>query len=82
MLSERIKRNNYNKHYCNIYFWRTHAQQEIDLIEEYGGKFDAYEFKWSAGKKIKMPLAFKEAYLNTAFNIINKENLGDFLLKT
>ena len=33
-IAERIKYNHYRQHYCNVYFWRTKAQQEIDYIEE------------------------------------------------
>ena len=50
LVSERIKYNHYNNNYLNIYFWRTHNRQEIDFIEEYGGKMYAYEFKWGSSR--------------------------------
>ena len=31
LVSERFKRNEYNIHWCNRYFWRTHKQKEIDF---------------------------------------------------
>ena len=34
MVSERVKRNAYTGSYAQLYFWRTHDQKEIDLIEE------------------------------------------------
>ena len=40
------KRNDYADAFMNQYFWRTYAQQEIDLIEEGGGKLQAFEIKW------------------------------------
>ena len=44
----------YHDIYTNQYFWRTQAQQEIDLIEDYNGQLHAYEFKWN-DKKQKAP---------------------------
>lgn len=38
LVSERMKRNHYQKHYTKSYFWRTHAQQEIDYVEESDGQ--------------------------------------------
>ena len=47
LMSERQKYLAYNHIYCNRFFWRTKAQQEIDCIEERGGKLYAFEFKWN-----------------------------------
>lgn len=33
-----IQANHDTNHYVNTYFWRTHQQQEVDSIEESGGK--------------------------------------------
>ena len=49
-ISERIKRNHYQQHYCNIYFWRTKSQLEIDYIEEQNGQMTAFEMKWNPKK--------------------------------
>ncbi len=46
----------------NRYFWRTHSHQEIDYIEEFGGRLKAFEFKWKA-RKVKPPQVFMEHYL-------------------
>ena len=46
-ISERIKRNHYMGYHCNIYFWRTKSQQEIDYIEESDGQI-AYDIKETA----------------------------------
>ena len=48
MVSERVKHNSYASNFANLYFWRTHEQQEIDLIEEEDGKLRTFEFKWNA----------------------------------
>lgn len=31
----------------NRFFWMTLAQKEIDYVEEYEGKFYAFEFRWN-----------------------------------
>ncbi|ASS49536.1 MAG: ATPase [Candidatus Fluviicola riflensis] len=80
LVSERMKYINYNFHYCNRYFWRTHAQQEIDYVEDKDGLLSAFEFKWNPKKaKAKMPKAFGEAYPNSEFKIIHRDNFYSFL---
>ncbi len=79
MVSERIKRNAYNRSYAQLYFWRTHDQKEIDLIEDMDGRLTAFEFKWNERKKTVMPAIFAQNYPNSEFNIINKENFWHFL---
>ncbi|MFH1244378.1 MAG: ATP-binding protein [bacterium] len=46
IMIERIKKRSYSAIQANIYFWRTHTQKEIDLVEERGGKLFGYEIKW------------------------------------
>lgn len=79
LVSERMKANYYANHYVNTYFWRTHQQQEIDLIEEAGGKLCAWEFKWNEKAKAKIPRAFLDAYPDSIANIINKTNYMEFV---
>ncbi len=79
LITERLKRNHYRQHYANYFFWRTYQQQEIDFIEEYGGKLHAYEFKWKAGKKVKFPKAFTQAYPESETAVITPDNYWDFL---
>lgn len=78
MMSERLKYNHYNEIIYNKYFWRTYDKQEIDLIEEKGGKLYAYEFKWKPSK-IKIPAAWKSSYPNAEYHQINNENYSDFV---
>jgi predicted AAA+ superfamily ATPase len=80
LLSERMKRNQHQKLDCNRYFWRTHAQQEIDYIEEYNGNISAFEFKFNPKKQSKMPTSFQKAYQPILFKTINSENYLDFVL--
>lgn len=81
-ISERIKRNHYMQHYCNIYFWRTTAQQEIDYIEEADGQISAFETKWNPKKgNTKFPEAFLNAYEIKETAIITPDNYLDWLIK-
>ncbi|MFA5249120.1 MAG: ATP-binding protein [Candidatus Paceibacterota bacterium] len=78
-VAERIKRNHYSDIYSNNYFWRTYDQKEIDYIEEREGRFFAYEFKF--GREIaKNPVKFLEAYKNSEFQTINRDNYYNFLV--
>ena len=79
LISERMKRNINKQHYCNTYFWRNHNQQEIDYLEEYGGKIYAYEFKWNIKRKVSVPGSFAEAYPENEWSVINADNYLDFL---
>lgn len=79
LLAERIKFNHYNDRHCNMYFWRTHAQQEIDYVEERDGKLYAYEFKWNAKKKAHFPKAFLDAYPGSITEVVNSENYQGFV---
>ncbi len=62
------------------YFWRTYDQQEIDLAEVGNGLLHAYEFKWSAGAKAKLPEFFRKSYPESTFKIISKENYLEWIL--
>ena len=80
IISERIKHTHYNNIFSNKYFWRTHAQQEIDYIEELDGQLNAYEIKWNMSKKAFLPKTFSKAYANSNFEIINSDNFVDFIM--
>ncbi len=79
IIVERIKFRSYTNRYANEYFWRTYEQKEIDLIEEYDGKLHGYELKWSEKKSPKAPLGWKDAYPDTTYRVINKQNYLDFV---
>lgn len=80
-ISERIKRNHYLGHHCNIYFWRTTSQQEIDYIEESDGQMSAFEMKWKPKKAtVKLPEAFLKAYSVKQTAVVTTENYLDWLI--
>ena len=78
IISERIKKQEYEGMHVNSYFWRTYDQEEIDLIEERGGKLSAYEIKWSGGR-ILPPDDFINAYASAKFEVISRENYLKFI---
>lgn len=79
MMSERVKFNHYHKNYVNSYFWRNHSGQEIDLVEESNGKFDAFEFKWSEKKSGRLPKIFLDSYDVDKTMFVNKSNFEEFV---
>lgn len=82
LVSERQKFNVYTRRAVNCYFWRTHAQQEIDYIEESGGRLNAIEFKWNEKANVKFPDSFAQAYPGSAFASVNRENYFEFLVNS
>ena len=80
LMSERKKFLHYAGISANIYFWRTKQQQEIDYVEERGGKFYAYEFKWNPNVKAKFSKTFVNSY-QPELQIVNKNNFEDFVMK-
>lgn len=80
IMGERLKYRTYHQLHANIYFWRTYQQQEIDLIEEHGGKLYGYEFKWSQTKAVYPPSHWIESYKNSEFKVIHPDNYGEFVL--
>ncbi len=40
IFAERLKRNTYLRRFANYYFWRTYSGQEVDLVEEEGGRLN------------------------------------------
>lgn len=83
LISERLKFQNYSKMIVNNYFWRTYDQQEIDWVEESGGKLIGYEMKWNEKqkKKTKIPKSWAENYQEAEFEIITPENYMEWITK-
>ncbi len=79
LVSERIKQIEYKQSLSRTYFWRTKQQQEVDFVEENGGKVFGYEFKWQNKKNARLPKTFTEAY-NAESKIIHKENFREFVV--
>jgi len=79
LIIERLKRCDYEQMYRNRYFWRTHGQQEIDLIEEYDGELHGYECKCNEKKSVSAPSDWAATYPDATFEIISRSNYFDFV---
>lgn len=77
VISERYKQQLGLGNKTNFYFWRTYDKQEVDLVEEVGGKLLGWEIKWGQ-KSLKAPRAWTD-YGNSSWQIINRENYLDHL---
>jgi len=78
MISERVKENSNRNRSVNMYFWRTHQQQEIDLVEDSGGKLSGFEFKWGR-KKSRIPQLFLKTYPGSSVDPVTPENFSTFV---
>jgi hypothetical protein len=79
LMSERLKRNSYQKANAKMFFWRTKQQQEIDYIEQSQDMLSAFEFKWSSAKKARFSVTFTKNY-NSTQRLVNRDNFRDFLV--
>lgn len=79
LFMERMKKRSYRRIYANAYFWRTHQQKEIDLVEERDGRLFGYEFKWGE-KKPHPPADWLKAYSNASYEVIDKSNFFEFII--
>lgn len=76
---ERLKKRNDAHLSGYTYFWRSYAQNEIDLIEEHSGALHAFEIKWSEKKSVRPPREWTRAFPDSTFEVITPENYLDFI---
>jgi len=79
IISERLKYQEYTQTHAHNYFWRTHTKQEIDWVEDTGGKIHGFEFKWNPNRKVKVPSLWKKAYQDASFNVVRPDDYLDFI---
>ena len=79
VLVERLKYNLYTGRLAESHFWRTYDQQEIDLIEEWGGRLRAAEMKWSPQPSARVPRGWRQAYSDSSFEVVHSGNYLDFI---
>ncbi|MBN1925809.1 MAG: ATP-binding protein [Prolixibacteraceae bacterium] len=78
LVSERIKQIEYKQSLARTYYWRTRQQQEVDFVEEKGGKIYGYEFKWNKKRTQKLPKTFTETY-DAETKVIDRDNFREFV---
>jgi hypothetical protein len=79
LISEHLKKHEYQKISSNNYLWKTYDQKGLNWPEEKSEKLFVYEFKWSPNKKIKIPINFKKASQDANFEVIQRDNSLDFM---
>jgi len=79
IVMEMLKRQEYLRLHANNYFWRTYDKKEIDFVEERNGGLSGYEIAWSA-KKGKPPKEWLEAYKDSTYQAITRDNYLQFIL--
>ena len=79
IMAERLKHNLYTGNLAESYFWRTYDQQEIDLIEEWGGRLHAAEIKWSPRAAARAPRGWCQAYPGGSFQVVHQGNYLGFI---
>ena len=79
ILAERLKYNLYTGRLAESRFWRTYDQQEIDLVEEWGGRLEAAEMKWSTRGRVRAPGGWRKAYPGASFRVVHPGNYLDFI---
>lgn len=82
ILTERLKYKLYTGHAVESYFWRTYDRQEIDLVEEWGGRLRAAEIKWSPRDVARAPRGWRQAYPNGSFQVVHQGNYLDFIAES
>jgi len=60
---------------ANLWFWRTSAGQEIDLLETNGTAMSATEIKWSPTARVRFPTTFTTAYPDVTTAVITRANV-------
>jgi predicted AAA+ superfamily ATPase len=80
VISEMYKQNEYKKRFGKFFFWRSHDQQEVDLIIQKNNLLETFEIKWSDKKMPRLNKTFSSNYPKHSFQFINYENAENFLL--
>lgn len=78
-MAERMKYIAYEQRTTDSYFWRTTQQQEIDLVEETGDEMHAFELKWNAHSKARIPLTFTRNYPKAISHIVRPGNVEEYI---
>ena len=79
LISERLKYQHYSRILVYNFFWRTYDQQEIDWVEDRGGKLYGYEFKWNPKRRAKEPVAWRKGYGEAEFAVVHSENYSGWV---
>jgi predicted AAA+ superfamily ATPase len=81
IVSEIYKKNRYAPHTDTneLFFWRSKAKSEIDLILKRADNIEAIEIKYSPRKKGSFPPSFIERYQPSKTGTLNRDNFYEYL---
>jgi predicted AAA+ superfamily ATPase len=79
LMAERQKVLQYDQLWRNGYYWRTQQQQEIDYVEVFDGKIEAYECKVNPARKPHFSLTFRKAYPEATTQWVNFTHFEEFV---
>lgn len=80
VFSEKLKQLAYKDKAAQLHFWRTHRQQEVDMVILSGLKIQAVEIKWNVKNRKSSNLkTFTSLYKNAQTHVINPDNLISFV---
>ncbi len=78
-ISQRLILSNVTRPNARFYFWRTYDGAEIDLVEEYGGDLNVFEFKMKRKTRTRIPDSFVKKYKPAKAQTITPQNLFTLL---
>lgn len=86
MVSERVKWLGMHGNEKQLYFWKTHTQQQMDFIEVDADKMMAYKsdpgmFSYEKRKMVRIPSAFEKYYPEAKTSILSKTTYWNFLTR-
>lgn len=86
MVSERVKWIRMNRMEKQIFFWRTHTNQQMDFIELDTDKMMAFKsdpgmYSYEKQKKVKIPKSFETLYPEAKTSVLNKKTYWNFLTR-
>lgn len=86
MVSERVKWIRMNGLEKDIFFWRTHTNQQMDYVELDAEKMMAFKsdpgmYSYEKQKKVKIPKSFETLYLQAKTSVLNKKTYWNFLTR-
>lgn len=77
VLLERLKKHQADEKYVRSYYWRSRDRQEVDLVEESAGEYQAFECKWK--KQPQIPAGFTAGYPDINVRGVTKDNYWEIL---
>jgi predicted AAA+ superfamily ATPase len=79
IISEKMKKLNYEGFYGKTFYWRNTQQAEIDFLENVENEITAYEIKFNPNKKAYFTKSFVDVYHPKQTIVINSENFWEHL---